>query len=438
MTALLDELLFVILPYVAVVVALVVGVYRYRADRFSVSSFSSQFLEKRAVSWGSAPWHYGIIIILSAHIIAAVVPSFWGAIVANRAWLYAMEVTGWGLAAFLGLGLGILVARRLSSPRVAEATSVPDIILVMSLLFQVVIGLDIAVSQRWGALWYLQQVVPWLQSLVVFNPQVISVSVLPLVVKMHILNALFIIALIPFTRLVHMFTVPITYLWRPYEVVVWNRSSSIVSETRDQPEVDSHRRSFLKLATTYAAVAVAIAGALDLIFYTAYPPPSGQTQTSTSSAQSTSGLFERVQVANVADLEKGKPLYFNYPLDNEPNILVKLGQTAVGGVGPDNDIVAFSQVCQHLGCLYGFQDVGTAPGCDSSYKAEVPLGYCCCHGSIFDYTNAGRVLGGPSPRPVPQVKLEVDSSGDIFATGMGPPTIFGHNTGSSDVSADLQ
>jgi hypothetical protein len=48
------------------------------------------------------------------------------------------------------------------------------------------------------------------------------------------------------------------------------------------------------------------------------------------------------------------------------------------------------------------------------------------------------VLSGPSPRPQPQVALEVDDSGNIFATGMGPPTIFGHNTGSNDVSADLQ
>jgi hypothetical protein len=48
------------------------------------------------------------------------------------------------------------------------------------------------------------------------------------------------------------------------------------------------------------------------------------------------------------------------------------------------------------------------------------------------------VLSGPSPRPQPQVTLEVDDSGNIFATGMGTPTIFGHNTGSNDVSADLQ
>ncbi len=66
------------------------------------------------------------------------------------------------------------------------------------------------------------------------------------------------------------------------------------------------------------------------------------------------------------------------------------------------------------------------------------MGYCCCHGSQYDLLNGAAVIGGPAPRPVPSVILEVDSSGNIYATGMNPPTIFGHNTGSSDVSADLQ
>jgi Rieske Fe-S protein len=66
------------------------------------------------------------------------------------------------------------------------------------------------------------------------------------------------------------------------------------------------------------------------------------------------------------------------------------------------------------------------------------VGYCCCHGSVFDLTNAARVIGGPSPRPQPQVQLELDTTGAIYAVGMGAPTIFGHDTGSTDVTADLQ
>ncbi len=149
-------------------------------------------------------------------------------------------------------------------------------------------------------------------------------------------------------------------------------------------------------------------------------------------------VFPRVKVAQLNDLTVGQPIAFKYPLENEPNILVKLGTKAVGGVGPDGDIVAFSSICQHLGCIFGFQAAGSSPSCNPSYKADGPVGYCCCHGSVYDFVNKGNVIGGPSPRPVPQVLLEVDSSGNIFATGMGPPTIFGHDTGSNDVSGDLK
>jgi arsenite oxidase small subunit len=143
-------------------------------------------------------------------------------------------------------------------------------------------------------------------------------------------------------------------------------------------------------------------------------------------------------ITNISSLVVSQPVSFNYPLEETPNILVKLGVKASGGVGPDGDIVAFSAVCQHLGCIYAFVPTGSGPGCASSYKAPGPEGYCCCHGSIYDLVNGAAVIGGPAPRPVPQVTLSIDDSGDIYAVGMGPPTIFGHDTGSSNVLEDLQ
>jgi arsenite oxidase small subunit len=157
-----------------------------------------------------------------------------------------------------------------------------------------------------------------------------------------------------------------------------------------------------------------------------------------ASTSATVSTFPKVLIANVGSLQVNTPVSFNYPLDDEPNLLVKVGQKAVGGVGPDGDIVAFSNICQHLGCIYGFQAPGSTPPCNSSFVAKGPMGYCCCHGSQYDFLNAAAVIGGPAPRPVPAVTLEVDSSGNIYATGMGPPSIFGHDTGSSDVTADLQ
>ena len=69
-----DIVLFAAFPYVAVVLAVVVAIYRYSSDRYSYSSFSSQFLENRTLFWGSVPWHFGIIIILLAHVAALLIP----------------------------------------------------------------------------------------------------------------------------------------------------------------------------------------------------------------------------------------------------------------------------------------------------------------------------------------------------------------------------
>jgi len=152
----------------------------------------------------------------------------------------------------------------------------------------------------------------------------------------------------------------------------------------------------------------------------------------------TQSTFPKVKISSLGELTTGVTVDFNYPLDNEPNVLVKLGQKAEGGVGPDGDVVAFSDLCQHLGCNWGYVAPGASPKANPSFSASGPVGYCPCHASVFDLTRGAKVVGGPSPRPLPQVQLEVDGSGNIFAVGMGPPSIFGHDTGSTDVSNDLK
>ncbi|MGD0422387.1 MAG: arsenate reductase (azurin) small subunit [Candidatus Bathyarchaeia archaeon] len=198
---------------------------------------------------------------------------------------------------------------------------------------------------------------------------------------------------------------------------------------QSRPKHEKSRRNFLKIAISFSTLLL-IGGIAALTRSLTNPAPQGQ--------NTALQVFPRVKVAQLNDLQTNQPVLFNYPLDNEPNILVKLGQKAEAGVGPDGDIVAYSVLCQHLGCVFAFQAPGTSPKCNSGYKASSPVGYCCCHGSIFDFLHQAQVVSGPSPRPQPQVILELDGSGNIYAVGMTPPTIFGHNTGSSDVSSDLQ
>jgi len=198
------------------------------------------------------------------------------------------------------------------------------------------------------------------------------------------------------------------------------------SNTEREP--DQERRNFLKVAIV--ASAVLASGGVAAIGKALVNP-----SLASSGAPTT---FPKVKVGTLSSLVVGTPITFYYPLDTEPNILVKLGQSAENGVGPEGDVVAYSSFCQHLGCSYGYLPKGGSPSCNGSFSAVKPVGYCCCHGSVYDLTAGAEVISGPSPRPLPRVLLEVDSAGNIYATGMTPPSVYGHNTGSSDPADDLQ
>lgn len=219
----IDTVLFVAFPYVAIALAIFVGIYRYIQDRFSYSSFSSQFLENRTLFRGSVPWHYGIITILLVHIVAAAIPSPWGRLLGAPWRLATLEVTGLAIAMLTLFGLTMLIIRRLRTLRVRAVTTPLDWILLAALLAQVGLGCWIALFYRWGGAWYIYTAAPWLASLVTLHPQMDTVTALPWIVKLHLLGGFVIVALFPFTRLVHLVTFPITYLWRPYQVVIWNR-----------------------------------------------------------------------------------------------------------------------------------------------------------------------------------------------------------------------
>lgn len=219
----MDLILFGIFPYVAVALAVAVGFYRYAVDRYSWSSQSSQFLESRVLFWGSVPWHYAILLILLAHLLAFLFPEGWGAMLGRPLRLYMLEVSGMALGIATVVAVALLIVRRAMNDRVATVTSVVDWVLLVALLLQVATGLYIAFTLRWGGVWYLHTASPWLWSLVKFDPQVQYLAVLPTVVKLHAVNAFFLVALFPFSRLVHVISVPLSYLARPYQVVVWYR-----------------------------------------------------------------------------------------------------------------------------------------------------------------------------------------------------------------------
>ncbi len=220
-----DFVLYAAFPYAAVALAVAVTVYRYRMDRFSFTSRSSQFLEGRYLFWGSVPWHFAIGAILLAHILAAVFPGAWASLLGSPLRLVVVEVTGLALGLAATAGIAVLCLRRLANARLAAITGPLDWLILLVLLVQTGSGVYVAWTYRWGAAWYLHTAAPWFESLARLAPEPSYVAMLPLAAKIHLLNAFVLVALFPFSRLVHVVSVPLGYLFRPHQLVIWNRRS---------------------------------------------------------------------------------------------------------------------------------------------------------------------------------------------------------------------
>ncbi|HQY67606.1 MAG TPA: respiratory nitrate reductase subunit gamma [Pyrinomonadaceae bacterium] len=218
----LEYILYVWLPYTAVAVLVVVSIYRFVTNKFSYSSLSSQFLESDELFYGSVPWHIGIIVALTGHLIGFLIPQQILSFNSDPIRLYILEVTGLVFGLMSLIGIVSLFWRRVSTPKIRAVTTVMDIVVLVLLLSQVFLGVYIALFYRWGSSWFAATAVPYLYSLFMFQPDLAMVRPMPLMFKLHIIGAFLILLVFPFSRLVHMVSLPITYLWRPYQLVRWN------------------------------------------------------------------------------------------------------------------------------------------------------------------------------------------------------------------------
>ena len=219
----LDVLLFGALPYVAMALFLVVSIQRYRRAPFTFSSLSSQFLESRRLFWGSVPFHVGILTLFFGHLLGFLLPQqlvLWNRVPLR---LFVFEASGLVAALLTLVGLVGLMLRRAGNARLRVNTSKADLLVYALLSFQIVTGLWVALTLRWGSSWYAQAVVPYLRSIVLFQPEVQRMVELPLVARLHVIGALALFAVFSWTRLVHVLVAPVPYLWRPLQLVIWNR-----------------------------------------------------------------------------------------------------------------------------------------------------------------------------------------------------------------------
>ena len=213
--------LFAVLPYVALFLFFVVSVERYRDAPFSYSSLSSQFLENQQHFWSLVPFHYGLLVILGAHIMGLFIPRqvlLWNMAPLR---LYVLEITGlvFALLALIGLITGLV--RRWTYSKLRIVTTWVDWVMYALLAIQILSGVFVAIFHPWGSSWYAATAVPYLWSIVKFAPDISYVSAMPIAVKIHIINAFCLVGFFPFTRLVHVLVVPNPYLWRKPQVVRW-------------------------------------------------------------------------------------------------------------------------------------------------------------------------------------------------------------------------
>ncbi|HEY9527414.1 MAG TPA: respiratory nitrate reductase subunit gamma [Anaerolineales bacterium] len=235
----MDTFLFIALPYIALILAIGVGIYRRIKRPYTYSSLSSQILENRKLFWGSVPFHYGLTLILLAHLLAALLPGAAGWLLGGQIRRLVLELSGMALGLYALFGLIVLIARRLVPGSLALATtSYMDGVVLFALLVQVATGVGVAVFNRWGGLWYLDTAVPWFWSLVALRPDMSTVDSLPALVKVHFVVGFVVILLFPFSRLVHLVMFPLHYLWRPFQVVIWN---SRPDNTNVYPKETSNR-----------------------------------------------------------------------------------------------------------------------------------------------------------------------------------------------------
>ncbi len=220
MSETLSMLLFVALPYAALAVAIIGSVIRWRKAEFTISSLSSQLLESKKLFWGSIPFHWGIVLILTGHLFVLFLPStvkWWNGAPLR---LYAIEATGVALGLWTLFGILVLIARRMSNAKVRVVTTPMDVFVLLVLVVQIVTGLWVAIGLRFGSAWATGVVVPYIWSLLTLHPNPDLVAPFPLVLQIHIIAFSVFLLVFPFTRLVHFITFPLQYIPRPWQRVV--------------------------------------------------------------------------------------------------------------------------------------------------------------------------------------------------------------------------
>ena len=410
MTA-IETLILVGFPYAAILLFIVGIIWRYRSERFSVSSLSSQFLEAKWIAWGTIPFHLGIIILFFGHLIPFLLPGPWRLLTSNRTAMLGVEAIGMGAALLCIIGLVVLFTRRVVHRAVQTNTTTMDLIVLGLLLGQIAVGLGVATLHRWGSVWSVGTTTPYLWSIVMLRPDAALVAGMPPLMKLHLAGAWIILALVPFTRLAHLFSVPLEYLRRPPQKVVWANPRRQVAEERVIGHQIEGRRLLLRgaLGVGAAGALLSVGVAEKLFKYFRGPEMSVEEEAELlnkrlerleMTAEQRELQLERMRkgyiyVATLGELSREHGYYFiDYHM--RPALAFR---TAEGLPH------LLSAKCTHLGCT-------VAKDVDSEGRI-----LCPCHVSYFDLRTGVPQPGSPAKAPLPTLGWVLrEPGGDIVAS----------------------
>ena len=224
MTTTLDTILCVVVPYLCLAVFVLGHIWRYRYDKFGWTTRSSQLYESRILRWASPLFHFGILAVFLGHVMGLGIPKAWTEAVGMSAEIYHFLAVSVGMVAGVCtvVGMALLIYRRRTTGPVFSATTRMDKVMYLVLAVVIVLGMwnTIAGSilNLGGDYDYRDGVSVWFRGIFRFSLRPELMAVAPLGFQLHGLAAFALFALWPFTRLVHVFSVPLGYLWRPYVV----------------------------------------------------------------------------------------------------------------------------------------------------------------------------------------------------------------------------